>query len=205
MLTAESLYIMRKVLFFDTESTGLPQFYNAPITQVNNWPRLVQLAFIEFYENGTLAAKHNYIIKPEGFSIPREATLIHRITNEQAQTEGYDLTQVLDIFADAITESSILIAHNFDFDRNIVGAEFVRKEFDTKPILTKRSFCTMKNKNIVNFCRISGKNGYKWPKLEELHYKLFNQKISDAHDASIDIAATAKCFWELLRRGVIRA
>jgi DNA polymerase III epsilon subunit-like protein len=196
---------MRKVLFFDTETTGLPQFYNAPITQVNNWPRLVQLAFIEFYENGTLAAKHNYIIKPEGFSIPREATLIHRITNEQAQTEGYDLTQVLDIFADAITESSILIAHNFDFDRNIVGAEFVRKEFDTKPILTKRSFCTMKNKDIVSFCRISGKNGYKWPKLEELHYKLFNQKISDAHDASIDIAATAKCFWELLRRGVISA
>jgi DNA polymerase-3 subunit epsilon len=196
---------MRKVLFFDTETTGLPQFYNAPITQVNNWPRLVQLAFIEFYENGTLSAKHNYIIKPEGFSIPREATLIHRITIEQAQTEGHDLTQVLDIFADAITESSILIAHNFDFDRNIVGAEFVRKEFDTKPILTKRSFCTMKNKNIVNFCRISGKNGFKWPKLEELHYKLFNQKISDTHDASIDIAATAKCFWELLRRGVIRA
>jgi DNA polymerase III subunit epsilon len=196
---------MRKILFFDTETTGLPQFYNAPITQVNNWPRLVQLAFIEFYENGTLAAKHNYIIKPEGFSIPREATLIHRITNEQAQTEGHNLTQVLDIFADAITESSILIAHNFDFDRNIVGAEFVRKEFDTKPILTKRSFCTMKNKDIVSFCRISGKNGYKWPKLEELHYKLFNQKISDAHDASIDIAATAKCFWELLRRGLIRA
>jgi DNA polymerase-3 subunit epsilon len=196
---------MRKILFFDTETTGLPQFYNAPITQVNNWPRLVQLAFIEFYENGALAAKHNYIIKPEGFSIPREATLIHRITNEQAQTEGHNLTHVLDIFANAITESSILIAHNFDFDRNIVGAEFVRKEFDTKPILTKRSFCTMKNKDVVSFCRIAGKNGYKWPKLEELHYKLFNQKISDAHDASIDITATAKCFWELLRRGLIRA
>jgi len=196
---------MRKILFFDTETTGLPQFYNAPITQVNNWPRLVQLAFIEYYEDGTLAANHNYIIKPVGFSIPRDATHIHRITNEQAQTEGRDLTQVLDIFVNAITESSILIAHNFDFDRNIVGAEFVRKEFDTKPILTKRSFCTMKNKDIVNFCRISGKNGYKWPKLEELHYKLFNQKFSDTHDASIDISVTAKCFWELLGRGIIRA
>jgi DNA polymerase III epsilon subunit-like protein len=196
---------MRKILFFDTETTGLPQFYNAPITQVNNWPRLVQLAFIEYYEDATLAANHNYIIKPVGFSIPRDATHIHRITNEQAQTEGRDLTQVLDIFVNAITESSILIAHNFDFDRNIVGAEFVRKEFDTKPILTKRSFCTMKNKDIVNFCRISGKNGYKWPKLEELHYKLFNQKFSDTHDASIDISVTAKCFWELLGRGIIRA
>ncbi len=51
-----------KIVVFDTETTGLPQFYNAPITQVNNWPRLVQLAFIEFYENGALAAKHNYII-----------------------------------------------------------------------------------------------------------------------------------------------
>lgn len=196
---------MRKVLFFDTETTGLPQFYNAPITQVSNWPRLVQLAFLEYYEDGSIAAKHNYIIKPEGFTIPREATLIHRISNEQAQNEGKDLTQVLDIFADAINESVILIAHNVDFDRNIVGAEFVRKEFDTKPLLTKRNFCTMKNKDVVNFCQIPNKTGYKWPKLEELHYKLFNQRFIDAHDASIDIEATAKCFWELLRRGVVKA
>lgn len=196
---------MRKILFFDTETTGLPQFYNAPITQVSNWPRLVQLAFLEYYEDGSLAAKHNYIIKPEGFTIPREATLIHRISNEQAQTEGKDLTQVLDIFADAINESVILIAHNFDFDRNIVGAEFIRKDFDTKPLMTKRNFCTMKNKDVVNFCRIPNKTGYKWPKLEELHYNLFNQRFIDAHDASIDIEATAKCFWELLRRGVVRA
>jgi DNA polymerase III subunit epsilon len=196
---------MRKILFFDTETTGLPQYYNAPITQVNNWPRLVQLAFIEYFEDGTLASKHNYIIKPEGFTIPRDATLIHRISNQQAQTEGHDLTQVLDIFADAINESVILIAHNFDFDKNIVGAEFVRKDFDTKPLLTKRSFCTMKDKNVVNFCRIQGRNGYKWPKLEELHYRLFKERINDAHDASVDIQSTAKSFWELLRLGVIRA
>lgn len=196
---------MRKILFFDTETTGLPQYYNAPITQVNNWPRLVQLAFIEYFEDGSIAAKQNYIIKPEGYLIPRDATLIHRISNEKAQTEGKNLTQVLDIFADAISESVILIAHNFEFDKCIVGAEFVRKDFDIKPLLTKRSFCTMKDRNVVNFCRIQGKSGYKWPKLEELHYKLFNQRLSDAHDASIDIEATAKCFWELLRLGVIKA
>lgn len=196
---------MRKILFFDTETTGLPKFYNAPITQVNNWPRLVQLAFIEYYEDGSLAAKHNYIIKPEGFTIPRDATLIHRISTEKAIAEGKDLTEVLDIFADAINESAILIAHNFDFDRNIVGAEFVRKDFDTKTLLTKRSFCTMKNKDVVNFCKIKGNNGYKWPRLDELYLRLFHQRLNDAHDASIDIEATAKCFWELLIRGVIRA
>ncbi|WP_435356946.1 3'-5' exonuclease [Emticicia sp. SJ17W-69] len=195
---------MRKIIFFDTETTGLPKYYNAPITQENNWPRLVQLAFLEYFEDGSLSAKHNYIIKPEGFSIPRDATLIHRISNQQAQTEGHDLTKVLDLFADAINESVILIAHNFDFDKNIVGAEFVRKNFDTKPLLTKRSFCTMKNKNVVNFCEIQGKNGYKWPKLEDLYFKLFKEKISNAHDASVDIQATAKCFWQLLKLGVVR-
>lgn len=196
---------MRKILFFDTETTGLPKYYNAPISNSQNWPRMVQLAFIEYFEDGSLASKHNYIIKPEGFSIPRDATLIHRISNLQAQTEGYDLREVLDIFADAINESAILIAHNFDFDKCIVGAEFVRKDFDTKPLLSKRSFCTMKNKNVVNFCRIQSRSGYKWPKLDELHYKLFNETITDAHDASVDILSTAKCFWELLRLGVIRA
>ncbi|CAH0996353.1 hypothetical protein EMA8858_02485 [Emticicia aquatica] len=196
---------MRKILFFDTETTGLPQYYNAPITQVSNWPRLVQLAFIEYFEDGSLASKHNYIIKPEGFSIPRDATLIHRISNHQAQTEGQDLRQVLAVFEKAVNEAVLLVAHNFDFDKCIVGAEFVRKSFDPKIILTKRSFCTMKDKNVVNFCRIQGKNSYKWPKLEELYLKLFNEPINDAHDASVDIEATAKCFWELLIRGVVRA
>lgn len=196
---------MRKILFFDTETTGLPKYYNAPISNSQNWPRMVQLAFIEYFEDGSLSAEHNYIIKPEGFSIPNEAAGIHRITTNRANTEGQDLKQVLSVFHKAINESVLLIAHNFDFDKCIVGAEFFRKSFDTKPLLTKRSFCTMKDKNIVNFCKIAGNYGYKWPKLEDLYYKLFKEKISDAHDASIDIQATAKCFWELLRLGVVSA
>ncbi len=31
-------------LIFDTETTGLPKNYNAPLTDADNWPRLVQLA-----------------------------------------------------------------------------------------------------------------------------------------------------------------
>ncbi len=55
---------MRKILFFDTETTGLPKYYNAPISNSQNWPRMVQLAFIEYFEDGSLSAEHNYIIKP---------------------------------------------------------------------------------------------------------------------------------------------
>ena len=56
----------------------------------------------------------------------------------------------------------------------------------------------------TNYCAIPGFYGnYKWPTLDELHRKLFNTGFEDAHDASVDINATAKCFWELKRRGVI--
>lgn len=195
---------MRKILFFDTETTGLPSNYNAPVTHVQNWPRMVQLAYSEYYEDGSLLAKHNYIIKPEGYVIPADATRIHRITTQQALTEGHDLLDILTLFQQATIESSIVIGHNVEFDKAIVGAEYVRKKIDPKVLLTKRSFCTMKDKNVVNFCKIPGKYGFKWPTLEELHFRLFKEQIVDAHDASIDIESTAKCFWELLKRQVVR-
>ncbi len=195
---------MRKILFFDTETTGLPSNYNAPVTHVQNWPRMVQLAYSEYYEDGSLRAKHNYIIKPEGYVIPADATRIHRITTQQALAEGHDLLDILTLFQQAIIESSIVIGHNVEFDKAIVGAEYVRKKIDPKVLLTKRSFCTMKDKNVVNFCKIPGKYGFKWPTLEELHFQLFKEQIVDAHDASIDIESTAKCFWELLKRQVVK-
>lgn len=195
---------MRKILFFDTETTGLPSNYNAPVTNVQNWPRMVQLAYSEYYEDGSLLAKHNYIIKPEGYVIPADATRIHRITTQQALAEGHDLLDILTLFQQAIIESSIVIGHNVAFDKAIVGAEYVRKKIDPKVLLTKRSFCTMKDKNVVNFCKIPGKYGFKWPTLEELHFRLFKEQIVDAHDASIDIESTAKCFWELLKRQVVK-
>ncbi|RYU94715.1 3'-5' exonuclease [Emticicia agri] len=195
---------MRKILFFDTETTGLPNNYNAPITAVQNWPRMVQLAFLVFREDGSLDTKHNYIIKPEGYVIPADATRIHRITTQQALTEGHDLTQVLTLFQQAVSESAILIGHNVEFDKAIAGAECIRKKIDTKALLATRSFCTMKDKNIVNFCKIPGKYGFKWPTLEELHFRLFKEQIKEAHDASIDIESTAKCFFELLKRRVVK-
>jgi hypothetical protein len=51
----------------------------------------------------------------------------------------------------------------------------------------------------INFCAIQGLYGYKFPKLSELHYKLFRTGFEEAHNAAVDIQATTKCFWELKR------
>jgi DNA polymerase III epsilon subunit-like protein len=187
-------------LFFDTETTGLPRNWNAPMEEVDNWPRLVQLAWIMFGEDGMRMGEGNDIIRPDGFSIPPDASRVHGITTERAMKEGIPVRQALQMFRDKIGKSSCIVAHNIDFDEKIIGAEFIRAEIPHE-FPKKKKICTMKSS--VNFCAIPSARGYKWPQLSELHAKLFGEAFKDAHDASADISATAKCFWELKKRGVL--
>jgi DNA polymerase III alpha subunit (gram-positive type) len=187
-------------LFFDTETTGLPKNWKAPVTDLNNWPRLVQLACLLYDHNGNKISGGDYIIKPEGFTIPAEVSKIHRITNERALSEGQSLLVVLEHFNALIEQATCLVAHNMAFDEKIVGAEFLRNGMKNS-LMAKNKICTMERS--TNFCAINGPYGYKWPKLSELHYKLFKTNFEEAHNASVDITITAKCFWELKRLGKI--
>ena len=191
---------MKKYLLFDTETTGLPKNWKAPVTDVANWPRMVQIAWLMFDENGKRIDQQDYIVKPEGYTIPDDAAEVHGITTEIAMKEGKDLTEVLQKFAEAIAATDYIVAHNISFDEKIIGAEFVRKKFRTK-WFSKKQICTMEES--TDFCKIPGNYGYKWSNLTELHTKLFGSGFEEAHNAVADISATAKCFWELKRLGVI--
>ena len=187
-------------LFFDTETTGLPRNWKAPVTDVNNWPRMVQLAWILHEPSGAVAQSGSVIIKPEGFTIPADAARIHRITTERALREGVDLEGALREFAAAMESASLLVAHNLSFDEMIVGAEFIRKQVPSQLESVPR-FCTMKNTTDV--CRLPGKYGFKWPTLVELHQCLFSRTFEDTHDAAADVQACATCFFELKNRGLL--
>ena len=50
-----------------------------------------------------------------------------------------------------------------------------------------------------NTRRKSGK--FKLPKLTELHEYLFGEPFAEAHNATADVEATTRCFFELLRQG----
>lgn len=188
-------------LFFDTETTGLPKNWKAPVTQTNNWPRMVQIAWVYTDRAGNVLDRRSFIIKPEGYTIPEQASRVHRITTERALNEGYDLRAVLNEFNDLISETKYLVAHNISFDEKIVGAELIRKNIQTE-LFDKSKICTMQAS--TDYCKLPGRYGYKWPNLSELHYKLFEEYFDEAHDAAADINATVKCFWELKKRGVIR-
>jgi len=195
-----TLKTINMYLFFDTETTGLPKNWKAPVTDLNNWPRMIQVAWILCDNEGNRIESYGCIIKPENFSIPIESSRIHGISTEKAMNEGENLEEVLSKFNELVEKSNFIIAHNISFDEKIIGAELLRKRIHSN-FEGKRKLCTMKSS--TNYCRISGNYGYKWPKLSELHIKLFGVDFDEAHDASVDINATEKCFWKMRKIGLI--
>lgn len=189
-----------RYLFFDTETTGLPGNWRGPVTDLANWPRLVQLAYVIYDDNEVKLKEENHLIKPEGFTIPGKASAIHGISQQRALREGKPLVCVLNRFAADIQASDLLVAHNMSFDEKIVGAEFLRNG-RADHTNEKRKLCTMHV--AAAYCAIPGYYGYKWPTLQELHKKLFGRGFEDAHDAYIDVKATVKCFFELKKLGKI--
>jgi len=187
-------------LFLDTETSGLPRNWKAPATNTRNWPRLVQIAWIACKRDGAVTATKEYIIKPDGFVIPKDAARTHGITTERALAEGVDLLPALDEFTAAVNSALVLVAHNMSFDEKILGAEFVRAD-KSDPMISKVHCCTMKRS--TDYCRLPGPYGYKWPSLGELHQKLFGQAFDNAHGALPDCSACMRCFFRLKELGVL--
>ncbi|QIG89367.1 DNA polymerase III subunit alpha [Chryseobacterium sp. POL2] len=191
-------------LVFDTETTGLPKNFNAPLSDSDNWPRMVQIAWQLHDEEGNLVENQDYIIKPEAYDIPFNATRIHGISTKMAQEEGRDLQEVLLEFSEVLSRSKVVSGHNVEFDYNIVGAEFFRKEI-TDNLQEKPKADTMHLG--TGFCKLGGgRNGrYKSPKLGELYEKLYGTDFDEAHNAAADVNATAQVFFEMMRIGLIPA
>ena len=188
-------------LIFDTETTGLPVSWKAPVSDVDNWPRLVQLAWAAFDTHGDRTGARSYVIRPHGFTIPKSAERIHGISTGKAKRIGIPIAKALNQFAQALSNASVVVAHNISFDASVVGAEFHRLEIRHQ-FCGKTHVCT--KESATEFCRLPGPYGFKWPTLPELHLKLFGKSAKEAHDAAVDVATCAKCLFELKRRRIIR-
>ena len=190
-----------RLFFFDTETTGLPRNWQASVEDTDNWPRMVQFAWILTDEAGNELASGNRIIRPEGFFIPPDVVRIHGITHDIAMEQGIDLADAVQEALPHIEEAQTLVAHNISFDEKILGAEFIRLELPL-PYRSKTRRCTMKES--TRFCAIPGRMGeFKYPNLMELYRKLFNKSFQNAHDALADVRACKAAFFELKLRGII--
>lgn len=186
-------------LFFDTETTGLPKNWKAPITDTDNWPRVTQLAWQVYDQGGKLISERCDLIKPDGWVIPDEDFFKeNNMSTERCEREGVPLSEILKDFVQQVDASEYLVAHNMAFDEKVIGCEMVR--MDSKFREEPKKICTMQES--TNFCRMMPfKYGtYKWPTLLELHNKLFDEGFGGAHDALADVKACARSFFELKKR-----
>jgi DNA polymerase-3 subunit alpha len=187
-------------LIFDTETTGLPKRWDAPISDADNWPRCIQIAWQLHDDYGMLIEHKDFIVTPDGFDIPSESEQIHGISTALAQKEGVPLTQVLAAFEDALSKTQYVVGHNVGFDVNIMGAELHRMQRDTSittiPVLDT---CT---EETATLCQLPGGRGgkFKLPTLTELYTHLFNESFKEAHNATADVEATTRAFFELIRQ-----
>ena len=190
-------------LVFDTETTGLPKKWNAPLSDLDNWPRCVQLAWQLHDSKGILISSHSYLIKPDNYNIPYESEKIHGISTALATNIGYDLVSVLNKFIKDLSLAGFIIGHNVKFDLNIIGAELLRVSSDVN--LLEKDILDTCTELTANVCKIPGGRGgkFKFPTLIELYSFLFNDNFSEAHNASADVEATARAFFELVRIGII--
>ncbi len=187
-------------IIFDTETTGLPKRWDAPITDSDNWPRCVQIAWQLHDTFGKCIEHQDFLIKTEGFNIPYDAEQIHGISTELANQQGVLLTTALEQFNIALSKAKFVVGQNVNFDLNIVGAEFHRINIPSKLLeLPVLDTCT---ENTAKLCQLPGGRGgkFKLPTLTELHEHLFGVPFAEAHNATADVEATSRCFFELIRQ-----
>ena len=189
-------------IIFDTETTGLPKNWNAPISDLDNWPRAIQIAWQVHDELGHLVEHKDFLIRPDGFDIPYDAERIHGISTALAAQDGVSMAEVLAEFEIALGKAKFVVGQNLKFDLNIMGSEMIRAGFESNmlkmPVLDTCTEVT------AEMCQIPGGRGGKWklPTLTELHKFLFEIPFNEAHNATADVEATTRCFFELIRREV---
>lgn len=194
---------MKNVLVFDSETTGLPANGANYAIDFDQFPHVVQLAW---WINGV---HKSFIVKPDGWEIPEEATKIHGITTEQALLQGVPFAKVADEYIHDCMIADIIIGHNIYFDSSIIKANILRMGMPNyyndlvEPAMDKsKRICTMMKTIKFVDAKFENGRGGKFPRLEELYDKLFEDTFP-AHNAHEDVKATLRCVEELLKIGII--
>jgi DNA polymerase III epsilon subunit-like protein len=203
--------VNRYVLILDTETTGLPRDKYAKSTNYTKWDnaRLVQIAW-EFYNpSKECIIRESYIIKPDNFEIPQVVVNIHGISTERAQNEGISIHEVFNKLYKLLQHNPVLVAHNMQFDSDIILAELYRYQninHDNANLHNANhqniinDSITMWNNCIKHCTMLMGTHpGKKWPKLVNLYEECFGYiPPYELHRAENDVRICADIYFYLL-------
>jgi DNA polymerase III epsilon subunit-like protein len=191
------------VIIIDVETSGLPVGRNAHYQDLEKYKnaRIVQCSYM-ICDRDTLEQKEikEYVIKADGFSIDNHE--FHWVTNETSQEQGPPFIEVAQQDGTDILEATHILAHNADFDINVIKSELYRYGmYDIiNEVGTKQVICTMKT--TMNMVNVRNKYGVKFPTLTELYAYVFNgEKFDNAHNALYDVIYLHKAVKQLFEQG----
>lgn len=192
------------ILFFDTETTGFVN-RSKPLSDPCQ-PYIVQLAAIATDDDGNELSCINFIIEPKGYVIPDVVAKIHGISQDIAMVNGIDIVAAMYAFIKMREKASLIVAHNLEFDRDVIDIAEMRMPVRDYPKWPKASFCTMEaSRDIVNLPPTqamlkSGRNHPKTPNLTETYRFFFEKDFLGAHNALNDVRACRDVYFALKER-----
>lgn len=198
---------MKKIFVYDSETNGLPKQPNGNAEDLENWPRLSQLSYGIYSEDGVCLKFVNEYIFPDGWDFPSNDFFREHADINKNKELGKPVKDLLIQFIEDRMQCDFTVGHNLYFDGMILRSEMFRAQL--KPEFKSKKFCTMMKS--TKFCNLpptekmikANFNRPKPPNLNELHNCLFGSSFEGAHNSKDDVTATAKCFFELVKRGVI--
>lgn len=171
-----------------------------PVTDSKAWEcaRLVQVAWNLYSKNGAVVQKRNFVIYPDGFTIPKVAADVHGFTTEIALRDGIPLREAMETLGEDLIDTGLIVCHNMAFDDRIMASELIRANMNWVYNMWKNKpkHCTMLTNTLP---------GERWPKLCNLYERLFGyQPVADLHHADEDIRVTADVFFKLYPNGEVK-
>ena len=178
---------MSKILIIDVETSGLPSKRNCNYKDLDQYAsaRIVQLSMMLCNESYEEIMLKDFIVRADGFSI--DNSHIHGITNEISMSDGVVFTEVAEKLKDILSEVSCIIAHNADFDINVIKSELYRNGLSSiiADIENKTVICTMKK--TMDMVNAQGRYGVKFPSLAELYLYVLKEPITNLHNSKYDV------------------
>ena len=186
------------LLFVDTETSGIPHDWAQPYSSRGNWPHIVQLAWVVCTTDGQEIKAENHYIQPSDYDLSPESGSIHGLTVDFLRANGRPRHAIMQrLRRDLLHYQPLVVAHFMQLDFHMLGVGFHRAGI-TNPLSALPTFCTMRATGHLVRSNTQG-----FLRLGELHQRLFHESLQNAHDALVDARATARCYFEMRRQGII--
>lgn len=185
---------MKRLAVLDFETTGIDV----------ETARVVTAFFGVLDENGSVIEAHNWMVKPDGYEIPEEATAVHGVSTEEATKYGQPLREVILQMITAINIATVynsipLAGHNLAYDITVLDREMTRANSSGVPYWVEE--VVILDSLVIDKHIDPYRKGKRTLITAAAHYGV-ELSEEEAHGAQADAIASGRIIQAMLRQGL---